>query len=126
MIKKIMSVVLVFAFALVLSGCGNTKLKDGKEVAFKLKGKNFTADELYTKIKEKSGVSIMIDMIDKQIYDKKFKRLHFCGTHMNARGYKFTADMVATYIDYYIRKYPDDFNQVAFIGKGIHNEGVKW
>ena len=60
------------------------------------------------------------------IYDKKFKRLHFCGTHMNARGYKFTADMVATYIDYYIRKYPDDFNQVAFIGKDIHNEGVKW
>lgn len=60
------------------------------------------------------------------IYDKKFKRLHFCGGHMNARGYKFTGDLVATYIDYYIRKYPDDFNQVAFIGKDVHNESVKW
>ena len=60
------------------------------------------------------------------IYDKKFKRLHFCGGHMNARGYKFTGDLVATYIDYYIRKCPDDFNQVAFIGKEVHNESVKW
>ncbi|MBQ7995219.1 MAG: hypothetical protein IJ247_03300 [Bacilli bacterium] len=45
---------------------------------------------------------------------------------MNARGYKFTGDLVATYIDYYIRKYPDDFNQVAFIGKEVHNESAKW
>ena len=40
MSKKIMSFVLVFAVALVLCGCGNTKLKNGKEVAFKLSKKN--------------------------------------------------------------------------------------
>ena len=73
MSKKIMSFVLVFAVALVLCGCGNTKLKNGKEVAFKLSKKNFTADALYTKIKEKNGVSVMIDMIDKQIFDEKYK-----------------------------------------------------
>ena len=60
------------------------------------------------------------------IYDKKFKRRYFLGGHMSAAGYKFTADMVATYIDYYIEKYPEDFKQVAFINKGVHNEKEKW
>lgn len=59
-------------------------------------------------------------------YDKKFKQKYFCGGHMNSLGYKFTGDMVATYIDYYINKYPEDFKQVAFIGKGVHNEKEKW
>ncbi|MBR4378145.1 MAG: SGNH/GDSL hydrolase family protein [Bacilli bacterium] len=59
-------------------------------------------------------------------YGKKFKEKYFCGGHMNALGYKFTADMVMTYIDYYINKFPDDFKQVAFIGKGVHNEKEKW
>lgn len=60
------------------------------------------------------------------IYDAKFGKRYFCGGHMNAAGYKFTADMVMTYIDYYIRKYPEDFTQVAFIGKDVHNEKEKW
>ena len=59
-------------------------------------------------------------------YDTDFRKIYFCGGHMNALGYKFTGDMVSTYIDYYIRKYPEDFKQVAFIGKGIHNEKEKW
>ena len=59
-------------------------------------------------------------------YDKKFKKKYFCGGHMNSLGYKFTGDMVATYIDYYINRYPEDFKQVAFIGKGVHNEKEKW
>ena len=60
------------------------------------------------------------------IYDRKFGKRYFCGGHMSAAGYKFTADMVATYIDYYVRKYPEDFTQVAFIGKDVHNEKEKW
>ena len=71
--KKIMSVFIVLVCASLVCGCGNTKLKNGKEVAFKLTKKNFTADELYTKIKEKYGINVMIDMIDKQIFDEKYK-----------------------------------------------------
>lgn len=59
-------------------------------------------------------------------YNKKFKSKFNCGGHLNAMGYKFTGDMVATYIDYYIRKYPEDFIQVGFIGKDTHNENHKW
>ena len=71
--KKIMSVFIVLVCASLVCGCGNTKLKNGKEVAFKLTKKNFTADELYTKIKEKYGINVMIDMIDKKIFDEKYK-----------------------------------------------------
>ncbi len=57
---------------------------------------------------------------------KSFKTKYFCGGHMSAAGYKFTADMVMTYIDYYVRKYPKDFTQAGFIGKNVHNSKEKW
>lgn len=61
------------------------------------------------------------------IYDgKRMKTKYFCGGHMSAAGYKFTGDMISTYIDYIIRKNPKDFTQVGFIGKGVHNELEKW
>ena len=71
--KKIMSIFIIIVGSLILCGCGNTKLKDGKEVAFNLKKTDFTADSLYTKMKEKYGVSVMVDMIDKEIFNKKYK-----------------------------------------------------
>ena len=61
------------------------------------------------------------------IYDgKKMKTKYFCGGHMSAAGYKFTGDMISTYIDSIIRKNPKDFTQVGFIGKDVHNELEKW
>lgn len=50
------------------------------------------------------------------LYDIEFKKKYFCGWHMSAMGYKFTADMISTYIDYIIRNNYEDFKQVAFIG----------
>ena len=60
------------------------------------------------------------------IYDKKIKQKYFLGGHMSAMGYKFTCDMVITYIDYYIRKNIDDFKQVGFIGQDVYNIEEKW
>ena len=71
--KKIMTLSIIMICIITLCGCGNTKLKDGKEVAFKIDSKNFTADKLYTEIKKKYGVSVMIDMIDKQIFNTIYK-----------------------------------------------------
>lgn len=59
-------------------------------------------------------------------YTKKFFKKYWCGGHMSALGYKFTGDMIATYMSYYINKYPEDFTQVAFIGKDVHNIKEKW
>lgn len=71
--KKIITLVTIVTCAVLLCGCGNTKLKDGKEVAFSVDSKNFSADKLYTEIKKKYGVSVMIDMIDSQIFDTIYK-----------------------------------------------------
>ena len=45
-----------------------------------------------------------------------FKEKYYLHGHMNAMGYKYTADMVATYIDYIIRKHPQDFRRIALVG----------
>ena len=60
------------------------------------------------------------------IYDAEFKKLLYLGGHLNAMGYKYTADMYMTYIDHIIKNNPEDFAQVAFIGKNYYNEDSKW
>ncbi len=61
------------------------------------------------------------------VYDSLFKKNFYLGGHLNAAGYKLTGDMIMSYIDYLVRRYPEDFTQAAFIGKGgVHNFGAKW
>ena len=50
-------------------------------------------------------------------YDEEFKKTFFVGTHMNVRGYRLTALMIESYIDYIIRNNPEEFAQIGFIGK---------
>ncbi len=53
-------------------------------------------------------------------YDEDFKKTFFGGSHMNAMGYYFTAQILASYIDWIIRKHPRDFCEVGFIGTDYH------
>ena len=53
------------------------------------------------------------------VYDKKFKENFFFNGHMNAAGYRLTADIIASYIDYIIRSSPEDFTASGLIGAGI-------
>ena len=49
-------------------------------------------------------------------YDQEFKATFFLYGHMNPMGYRFTAEMIGSYIDYIIRHNPADFAGVGFIG----------
>lgn len=60
------------------------------------------------------------------VYDEEFKRNFYLGGHLNAMGYRLTALMVESYIDYIIRNNPDDFKQVGFVGTDYYNETEKW
>ena len=60
------------------------------------------------------------------VYDEKFRDNFFLSGHMNASGYRLTALMVESYIDYIIRSNPEDFKQVGFIGTPYHSTGAKW
>ncbi len=60
-------------------------------------------------------------------HTKEFEKYFYLGGHLNAAGYQLTAWQVMTYIDWIIRQHPEDFTQIAFVGKGgIHNTGYKW
>lgn len=53
-------------------------------------------------------------------YDAAFCEKFYLRGHLNPLGYKLTADIIGSYIDYIIRHNPDDFKEVAFIGTDLH------
>ena len=53
------------------------------------------------------------------VYDAEMRKKFFLG-HMTATGYILTARMIESYIDYIIRKNPEKFNQVGFIGTDLY------
>ena len=57
----------------LLTGCGNAKLKNGEDIAITVNGTNITANDLYKKLRDKYGVSTAIDMIDKEILNTIYK-----------------------------------------------------
>jgi lysophospholipase L1-like esterase len=58
------------------------------------------------------------------IYDSKFWSKYGMGGHLRPTGYIVTAKMIESYIDYIIRKNPDDFIQVGFIGTKEYREDL--
>lgn len=71
--KIILGVAITLSAVLLLSGCGKTKLKNGEEVAIKINGENITADDLYDKLREKYAKYLIIDEIDKNIFNTIYK-----------------------------------------------------
>lgn len=55
------------------------------------------------------------------VYDDEFRSKFFMGGHLNAMGYVLSAKMIVSYIDYIIRKNPEDFVQTGFIGTLYEN-----
>ncbi len=53
------------------------------------------------------------------INDEKYKSMFRLG-HLTPTGYVLTARMIESYIDYIIRKNPQDFSQIEFIGTDLH------
>ena len=51
--------------------------------------------------------------------DQEFKEKFWVG-HMSPTGYLLIARMIESYIDYIIRKNPNDFKQVGFIGTDLY------
>ena len=70
--KVILGVAIALSAVLLLSGC-KTKLKNGKEVAIKINGENITADDLYDELREKYAKYLIIDEIDKKIFNVVYK-----------------------------------------------------
>ncbi len=59
-------------------------------------------------------------------YDDEFKKKFYLDDHLNPAGYRLTALMMESYIDYIIRNNFEDFKQVGFVGTAHHNAKEKW
>ena len=72
--KKIVKVTVgAMALCLLVTGCGNNaELKDNNTVVKTDEGK-ITADKLYESLRDKYGISVLVDMIDHQLFDEKYK-----------------------------------------------------
>ncbi len=60
------------------------------------------------------------------LYDEVFKKNFYLGGHLSATGYRLTALMVESYIDYTIRQRAEEFKQAGFIGTPFYNETEVW
>ena len=97
-------------------------------------GKNDERAQLYDKLSEEiRRLSKIFDncyVIDLReyapVYNQDFKDLFYLGGHLNPMGYRLTALMIESYIDYIIRNHFDDFKQIGFVGTPYYNENVKW
>ena len=70
--RIVLGIVLILGVIFLSTGC-KAKLKNGEEVAVKINNKNITADNLYKELKNKYAKNIIIDMIDKKIFDDIYK-----------------------------------------------------
>lgn len=61
------------AICLLVTGCGNnSELKDNNTVVKTDEGK-ITADQLYESLRDKYGIALLVDMIDRQLFEEKYK-----------------------------------------------------
>lgn len=65
--------ILILLIVLIIVSTKNTKTKNGDDIVATINGKTITANELYSKLKEKNGYNVTIDMIDEYILEKEYK-----------------------------------------------------
>lgn len=59
-------------------------------------------------------------------YNDEFRKKFYMSGHLNAAGYRLTALMTESYIDYIIRNNFEDFCQIGFVGTPFHNSNYRW
>lgn len=61
------------AVLLLVTGCGKVpKLENGKDSVVTLKDSSISVDDLYTEMKDRYALSVLLDMIDTEILNKKY------------------------------------------------------
>ena len=91
--RKYLICLTILITLLITTGCGKKiEVKNGSKVAVTIKENKFTATEYYEKIKE-NNISILVDMIDKSLFNKKYKT--------NSEETKYIDDQINQIKSYY-------------------------
>ncbi len=92
-----------------------------KENGRRIQEKTLLHREILYKLADYFDNTYVIDLYEYgPVYDEEFRKKFYLGGHLNPMGYVFTAHIVASYIDYIIRKNFDDFKEVGYIGTDLH------
>ncbi|MBE6151700.1 MAG: hypothetical protein E7165_00080 [Firmicutes bacterium] len=111
--KKILLSLISVCLLITLTGCKQIpKLENGQEIVASINGRDFTANELYDKLKSQGGTSIMITMIDDFIINTEIKDNDDANDYADA--------LIAQYKASY-KNAGEDFN-AALISSGYENE----
>ena len=71
--KKLGKVIALTGLVVLLSGCGKVPvLPNGEEAIFKLNNKDVAVTTLYEALKDKYGVTVLVDVVDKMILEEKY------------------------------------------------------
>lgn len=92
--KNIAFLLLIVAVCFLVTGCGKKAELEKNSTIVKYDGGKIKAETLYENLRDKYGISILIDMIDHSILDKKYK----------------TTDEETTYVDNQITKMKSQYN----------------
>ena len=110
--KIILSIFSFLAISLLSTGCKQEiAIKDGSKAAIELDDTKITATEYYEKIKE-NNVSILVDMIDKSLFEEKYPT--------NEEEDKEVKDQIAKIKETYSDE--DSFNSIITQYFGVTNE----
>lgn len=71
--KLFVNISLLAATILLVTGCGSAKLKNGEEKVVSFDNGKVTADTLYKSLKDKYGISVLIDLMDRELLEKDYK-----------------------------------------------------
>jgi len=92
--KNIAFLLLIVAVCFLVTGCGKKAELEKNSTIVKYDGGKIKAETLYEDLRDKYGISILIDMIDHSILDKKYK----------------TTDEETTYVDNQITQMKSQYN----------------
>lgn len=71
--KLLITINLLLVLTLFTTGCGSAKLKNGEEKVLSFDDGKITADTLYKSLKERYGINVLINLIDHDLLDDKYK-----------------------------------------------------
>ena len=71
--KGIAFLLLIVLVCVLVTGCGKKAELEKNSTIVKYKGGKIKAETLYEDLRDKYGISVLIDMIDHNIFDKKYK-----------------------------------------------------
>ncbi len=118
---------LLLAFSLILiltsTGCGSKipKLQNGEETVATLEGKSISAEELYKKLKQEGGTSVLIDMVDSYISDKEISDSEEITNYVNTQY-----EQAKTYYESYLnQKFDDILKSSGFNSTDDYKEYIK-